>query len=231
MHSLNWTEKLRGKFIVLDGPDGCGKSTQMQLLSAYFDSQGIDVVNTADPGGTVIGDKIRKLLKYESKGIDVNTEVMLFMASRAQLVREVIKPALEEGKTVLCDRFISSTCAYQVAGDYPIDKILELARFAVGDIWPDLTVILDIDAKEGRERTGVTRGKKVKNEGGQAHFFDSPTIDQFDSRTLAYHKKVRKLFLKLEEVYPGIVKTLDVSSDTIEAVSENLKKLIIETDF
>jgi thymidylate kinase len=85
--------------------------------------------------------------------------------------------------------------------------------------------------KIGRERTGVRRSKKVKNDYGQSHLFDSPTVDQFDSRTLEYHKKVRKIFLQLDGVYPGVVKTIDVSSDSIEEVSEKIKKIIEETDF
>lgn len=223
--------KLVGKFIVLDGPDGAGKGTQLKLLTKSLEAEGISVTNVIDPGGTDIGDNIRKLVKYGSKGIDVRTEVMLFMASRAQLVAEVIQPALEEGKTILCDRFISSTCAYQGAGGYPIEQTLELGKLAVGQTWPNLTIILDLPPKIGRERTGVTRSKKVKNDYGQKHFFDSPTVDQFDSRTLEYHKKVRKMFLQLDGVYPGAVKTIDVSSDSIEEVSEKIKKIIEETDF
>jgi len=125
--------KFSGKFIVLDGPDGCGKSTQLELLAEYLNNEGIEVVKTHDPGGTKIGDQIRRLLKYGAKGImDVHTETMLFMASRAQLVAEVIKPAIEKSKTVLCDRFISSTCAYQGSSGYPLAKIIELGKFAVG---------------------------------------------------------------------------------------------------
>ncbi len=223
--------KLAGKFIVLDGPDGAGKGTQLKLLTKSLKAGGVNIVNVIDPGGTDIGDNIRKLVKYGSKDIDVRTEVMLFMASRAQLVAEVIQPALEEGKTILGDRFISSTCAYQGASGYPIEQTLELGKLAVGEIWPNLTIILDLPPKIGRERTGVTRSKKVKNDYGQKHLFDSPTVDQFDSRTLEYHKKVRKMFLQLDGVYPGVVKTIDVSSDNIEEVSEKIKKIIEETDF
>ena len=220
--------KFSGKFIVLDGPDGCGKTTQTKLLAEYLKKQGVEVVKTHDPGGTAIGDKIRKLLKYGSEGIDVRTEVMLFMASRAQLVAEVIEPALKKGKTVLCDRYISSTCAYQGVGGYSIEKILELGRFAVGDTWPDITVVLDLPPEKGRERTGVTRGRKVKSDRDyeQNHFFDSPTVDMFDSRTLDYHRKVRKAFLNLEEIYPGIVKIIDVSTDDIETIHRKIIEII-----
>lgn len=217
---------LQGKFIVLDGPDGCGKTTQAKLLAEYLERQGLDVIKTHDPGGTVIGDKIRKLLKYGSKDIDVKTEVMLFMASRAQLVTEVIGPALKSGKTVLCDRYISSTCAYQGAGGFSIEKILELGRFAVGDTWPDITLVLDLPPEKGRQRTGVTRSKTVDTDYEQNHFFDSPTVDMFDSRTLDYHRKVRKAFLNLEGVYPGIVKILDVSTENIETIHKKIIEII-----
>ena len=223
--------KFSGKFIVIDGPDGCGKTTQLELLAKYLNNEGIEVVKTHDPGGTAIGDKIRKLLKYGSEGIDVRTEVMLFMASRAQLVADVIGPALKKGKTVLCDRYISSTCAYQGVGGYSIEKILELGRFAVGDTWPDITLILDLPPEKGRERTGVTRSKRVESDYEQNHFFDSPTADMFDLRTLDYHRKVRKAFLNLEEIYPGVVKIVDGSKASIEKVHEKIKQVIKETDF
>ena len=223
--------KLSGKFIVLDGPDGSGKTTQLKLLAKDLKSNGLDIVIVADPGGTTIGDKIRKLVKYGSKGIDVKTEVMLFMASRAQLVAEVIEPALKKGKTILCDRYISSTCAYQGAGGYSVKKIIELGRFAIGDIWPDLTLILDLPPKKGRQRMGIKRSKKVMNDYDQNHFFDSPSMDQFDSRTLEYHRKVRRGFLNLGKEYPGIVKIIDVSMDDIETVHEMVLEVIQRTNF
>jgi dTMP kinase len=229
LNNKNLQKKFSGKFIVLDGPDGCGKTTQLKLLADYLKNQGIEVVKAHDPGSTAIGDKIRKLVKYGSKDIDVRTEVMLFMASRAQLAADVIEPALKKGKTVLCDRYISSTCAYQGAGGYSIEKILELGRFAVGDTWPDLTVVLDLPPKKGRERTGVTRGKKIEGDYEQNHFFDSPTVDIFDSRPLEYHRKVRKEFLRLPDYYPGLVKIVDGSQGDIEAVHEKLKQVIGET--
>lgn len=224
-------KRLAGKFIVLDGPDGCGKSTQIKLLADFLKTKQLEVVCTVDPGGTAIGDKIRKLLKYGSEGINVTTEVMLFMASRAQLVSEVIKPALDGAKVVLCDRYISSTCAYQQAGGYVVDKILELARLAVGDVWPSLTIILDLPPGLGRKRTGVKRSKKSKSDYEQNHLFDSPTADMFDRRTLEYHNRVRKAFLNLAGLYPGVVKVIDVSTSDISTVHKKIKQIILETDF
>jgi dTMP kinase len=227
-------DRLQGKFIVLDGPDGCGKTIQLELLKTHLVEHGIDVVQTTDPGGTKIGNQISRLLKYDAEGyMDVTTEVMLFMASRAQLVIEVVKPALEAGKTVLCDRFISSTCAYQGSNGYPIHKIIELGKLAVGDIWPDLTFIIDIPVEEGRERTGHKRYQKTKvnhKDANQAYLFDNVIADRFDSRTLEYHRKVRKWFLNIGEYYPGTVKIVDGKAD-IETVQGKILELISEASF
>ena len=227
--------RLSGKFIVIDGPDGCGKTTQLELLAKYLNDEGIEVVKTHDPGGTKIGDQIRHLLKYGAQGImDVHTETMLFMASRAQLVAEVIKPAIEKSKTVLCDRFISSTCAYQGSSGYPLEKIIELGKFAVGDVWPNLTIIIDIPAKEGLERTGrKPHQRRIANhkDTNQSHLFENTTLDKFDSRSVEYHQKVRKWFLMLEKEYPGVVKIVDGSNASIENIHEKIKQIIIETDF
>lgn len=228
--SLN--NKSQGKFIVLDGPDGCGKTLQLDLLASRLADRGIPIVRTNDPGGTAIGDQISALLKYDAKGpMDVATEVMLFMASRAQLVGEVIKPALAGGKTVLCDRFISSTCAYQGSSGYSVEKIIELGRFAVGDVWPDLTIIIDIPAEEGRQRTGHKRYGKTKvnhKDANQAYLFENAIPDRFDSRTLEYHRKVRKWFLNIGEYYPGIVRIVSGEAD-IETIHKRILE-VIETN-
>jgi len=224
-----------GKFIVLDGPDGCGKTVQLELLATYLKNHGIGVVQTTDPGGTKIGNQISRLLKYDAQGaMDVHVEVMLFMASRAQLVAEVVRPALEAGKTVLCDRFISSTCAYQGSSGYPIEKIIELGKLAVGDIWPDLTIIIDIPVEEGLVRTGRKPYQKTKvnhEDANQSYLFENVVIDRFDSRPLEYHRKVRKEFLRLPEYYPGIVKIVDGSNCNIETVHEKIKQTLVEKDF
>jgi len=224
-------KKFSGKFIVLDGPDGCGKTTQLKLLVDYLKDKSIEVVQTEDPGGTKIGEQISRLLKYDAQGeMDVHTEALLFMASRAQLVAEIIKPALEKGKTVLCDRFISATCAYQGSSGYPVDNIIELGKFAVGDIWPDLTIILDIPAKEGRDRTGHKKYQRAKTnhkDANQAFLFKNVITDRFDSRSLEYHRKARKWFLKIGEYYPGIVKVVD-GTGNIETVHKKIIDIIVK---
>ncbi len=231
MDNKSSNNKFAGRFIVLDGPDGCGKSTQLKLLADYLNRQGIEVVQTYDPGGTKIGDQISRFLKYDAQGkMDVHTETMLFMASRAQLVAEVIKPALEKGKTVLCDRFISATCAYQGSSGYPVEKIIELGKFAIGDIWPDLTIIIDIPADEGRSRTGHKRNQRTKTnhkDANQAFLFDNVITDRFDSRSLRYHRKVRKWFLKIGEYYPGIVKIVDGGNADIQTVHKQVMEIIL----
>jgi dTMP kinase len=228
-------DKLCGKFIVLDGPDGCGKSTQCASLAQWLTENGIELVKAHDPGGTRIGAQIRQLLKYGAKGrMDVHTETMLFMASRAQLVAEIVGPALKTGKSVLCDRFISSTCAYQGSSGYPVEKIIELGKFAVGDVWPDLTVVIDIAVEEGLKRTGRKPKQKTKvnhKHPDQGHLFANVVVDRFDSRTLEYHRRVRKWFLKLEEKYPGVVRIVDGSNADAAAVHERVKQVILETDF
>jgi dTMP kinase len=228
-------DKLKSKFVVLDGPDGSGKTVQLDLLAKAMESQGIAIVRTHDPGGTQIGDQIRRLLKYDAKGhMDVNTEVMLFMASRAQLVSEIIKPALAEGKMVLCDRFISSTCAYQGSNGYPTDEIIQLGRFAVGDAWPHLTIILDVPVEEGLERVGKKRHQKTRAnhaDAGQGHLFQNAVVDRFDSRPLDYHRKVRTEFLRLANYYPGVVKVVNGSQRSIEDVHEEITRIVAETEF
>ena len=126
-------DRLAGKFIVLEGPDGCGKTTQQAKLAAHLAGLGLEVVGCKDPGGTAIGERIRHvLLDYDLAEMNVRCEALLFMASRAQLVGEVIEPARRAGKCVVCSRFISSTCAYQGAAGSDIKDILQLGRIAVG---------------------------------------------------------------------------------------------------
>ena len=233
---IDMKERFSGKFIVLDGPDGCGKSTQAGMLAKWLKKQGVKVVSYRDPGGTKIGDQIRRLLLFDAKGkMDVTTEVMLFMASRAQLIAEIVKPAIEAGKVVLCDRFISATCAYQGAGGYSVEKIINFGHYAVGDIWPDLTIILDIPAEEGRARTGHKKGQRTKEKHKDANqgflFQNVAPPDRFDSRTLKYHKKVRKGFLNLPAVYPRPVVIVECDNKSIESVHESIIDAILKTDF
>ncbi len=148
-------DNLRGTFIVLDGPDGSGKTTVQAGVAQKLREAGLAVTVCKDPGGTVVGDRIRSvLLDHDLTQMSVQCETLLFMASRAQLVREVVRPAMRQGHVVLCDRFVSSTCAYQVAAGDEVGTIIELARYAIGETWPGLTLVLDVPVEVGFARIG-----------------------------------------------------------------------------
>ena len=208
---------LRGKFLVLDGPDGCGKSTQLRLLANRLAEAGGDAVVCQDPGGTEIGNRIRSvLLDHDLSKMDVNCETLLFMASRAQLVGEVVKPAVALNKTVLCNRFITSTCAYQGAAGYEPRRVIELAGFAIGDCWPHLTIAIDIDAEEGFRRIGRKRhhaGKYRQKDAGQGMLVDGIQPDAMEARPLDFHRRVRQIFLEVHEYYPTPVISVDGRGD------------------
>lgn len=206
------TEKLAGKFIVIDGPDGSGKTTQLKLLGQYLRSEGVDVLETYDPGGTVIGDKIRQLLLDSDHGeMTAACETMLYMASRAQLAAQVIRPAIEAGKCVLCDRYISATIAYQGAGGIETGKIHQIADVAVGGLWADLTVILDIQARAGLARLG---GKP----------------DRVESKTIEFHDKARQRFVKMGTHHPDRCVVIDAAGD-IDQVQGQLRETITGWQF
>ncbi|MGB0716850.1 MAG: dTMP kinase [Phycisphaerae bacterium] len=202
-------EKLPGQFIVIDGPDGCGKSTQLARLAAALRDAGNDVITCRDPGGTEIGDRVRGvLLNYDLSTMDPACETLLFMASRAQLMAEVVRPALAAGKIVLCDRFVSATCAYQGAAGFDPELVIALARLALRDEWPDLTIILDIDAELGFERIGDRK------------------LDAMESRPLAYHQAVIDLFRSCVDTYPGRVELIDGRVDA-DAVQQAIEEVIV----
>jgi dTMP kinase len=170
---------LKGKFIVLDGPDGCGKSTQGQLLIRWLKEQGVAAVSFRDPGDTIIGEKIREiLLSPEHHVMATATEVLLYMAARAQLWTEEIAPALRRNCVVL-DRWLSSTCAYQgFAGVFMMERVVALAERSLERVWPDLTIILDVDLKTAASRL-------------------NRPLDRMEQKGDSYHAKVREGFLKL----------------------------------
>jgi len=212
MSSTSLKDKLPGKFIVLDGPDGSGKSTQIQLLAEELQRQGIPLTRTFDPGGTRIGNQIRSiLLDHDLSGMDVRCEAMLFMASRAQLVGEVIDPAIRDGRAVLCDRFISATCAYQGAAGYPVDRIIELGRYAVGDRWPDMTLLIDVPAEEGFRR--MTRKR-----------------DAMESRPIEFHRRLCEIFRQLPGKYPDHVELID-GLGSPEQVHNRVMEVLRRVDF
>src|SRR5438093_8178712 len=145
----------RPLFISLDGLDGTGKSTQCRLLAEWLRKQGQEVVECADPGGTPVGDAIRDLLLGRRHDMSLPCEALLFMASRAQLTAEVIRPALAAGRTVLCDRFLLANVVYQGhAGGLEVERLWDLGRFATGGLEPDLTLVLDLPVEAALARRG-----------------------------------------------------------------------------
>ncbi len=234
-------DSLAAKFIVFDGPDGCGKTTQRDLLARHLRDQGLDVVTCKDPGGTDIGDRIRHiLLDYDLAEMAVRCEALLFMASRAQLVWQVIEPAIKQRKVVLCDRFVSATCAYQGAAGHDVQRIIELAPYAIGDTWPDLTIVLDVEVETGFERTGRKphhTGKNRKRNAGQHGMFDDALTDAMEARPIEFHRKVRQNFISLQNTptrtgaggcdYPAPVALIDTTnSPNPEAVHQEVLRVI-----
>ena len=181
----------RGKFITFEGPEGAGKTTQARKLIARLQAAGHEVLYTREPGGTPTGEAIRGILQYDKAGEAPcpETEVLLFAASRAQLVRKVIIPALEKGTMVVCDRFADSTTAYQGYGrGFPIDQMLAINQFAIDGAIPDVTLLLDLDLDIGFERL-ATREGGVK-------------LDRIEREARAFHEKVRQGYLQLARRWP-----------------------------
>ncbi len=196
-----------GKFIVLDGPDGCGKTTQQKMLSEWIQGQGVEVVCFRDPGTTAIGEQIRNiLLDTAHVGMGDNVEVLLYMAARAQLWKEYIQPALEQGKCVVLDRWITSTCAYQgSAGGFGVDNVIRVANHSLDRVWPDITLILDVDLKTAAGRM-------------------NRPLDRMEQKGKAYHQKVREGFLGLCGHYPNIIK-MDAAG-TPDVVQQQIQNAI-----
>lgn len=205
-------EILSGKFIVLDGPDGCGKSTQAELLTKWLNEQGVPTSRFRDPGDTSIGEKIREiLLNPEHLSMNTQSEVMLYMAARAQLWVEKIVPALQANQCVVLDRWLSSTCAYQgFAGDFGMDKVIRIAEDCLERVWPDLTIILDVDIR--------TSAKRLNRQ-----------LDRMESKGGGYHKKVREGFLVLAGQRKNI-HIVDATGD-VEVVHKKVLKIISEASF
>lgn len=188
----------RGIFISFEGSEGCGKSTQILRLAARFQHLDREVVQLREPGGTPIGETIRHLLKHDENAAAMTpeAELLLFAASRAQLVREVIRPALERGAVVLCDRFLDSTTVYQgVARQLDAAEVAAINKFAIGETLPDLTLLLDLDAAEGRHRAAARSQEKDRMEQEGAEFYEA----------------VRQGYLKLAKAYPERFVIIDAS--------------------
>jgi dTMP kinase len=197
----------RPLFISLDGLDGTGKSTQCRLLAEWLRKQGTAVVECADPGGTPVGNAIRDLLLDQRQDMSLPCEALLFMASRAQLTAEVIRPGLAAGHTVLVDRYLLANVVYQGhAGGLDPDRLWQIGQLATGGLLPDLTFVLDlpVDVALSR-RTGPA--------------------DRVESRDLAYHTRVREGFLAEARRHPDTIQVVD-ASQSIQKVHEQIRHVL-----
>ena len=202
---------LASRFLVFDGPDGSGKSTQLRRFVARAHRSNIPVCEVREPGGTPIGERVRELLLDPAhKEMAVRTELMLYMASRAQLVNERIKPALERGELVIADRYVSSTLAYQgTAGGLSPQEIVQVAEGACGPMWhesaawPDLTIIFDVD-----EQTAAARL--------------NPLLDRMEQKGAAFHARVRQGYLDQAAKWPDRYAVIDARANPDQVERQTL---------
>lgn len=226
------SHKWPGTFLVLDGPDGAGKTTVGRAVADRLTGEGLRVTCCKDPGGTEAGEGIRSLLlDHDLDGMDIRCEVLLFMASRAQLVADVVTPALERGDVVLCDRFVSATLAYQCAAGADFDAIIRLARYAIGDTWPDLTIILDVPSELGFSRISERTTSKQTPQGESD--VGATALDAMERRSDAFHQRVHENFLLLPGRYPSPVEIVDATGsleEVVQAVTERVESSLVSVD-
>ncbi|HSO27257.1 MAG TPA: dTMP kinase [Anaerolineales bacterium] len=197
-------------FITLEGPDGSGKTTQMVALVAALRQGGLDVLATREPGGTPVGEQIRAIV-HDLRNTDIvpRTEILLYLASRAQLVEQAIRPFLQSGGVVVCDRFADSTLAYQGYGHCTdLATLRMLLEFATGGLKPDLTLLLDIDAETGLRRRAA-----------------DGEWNRLDAYDVAFHRRVRQGYLELAHTEPQRWVTIDAGR-TPEQVQADLRRLV-----
>lgn len=201
----------RGTFITFEGIDGCGKTTQLRLLGERLRAEGRTVVETIEPGGTQIGKHIRKIvLDAQNAELKPRAELLLYFASRAQNVEEIIRPALSDGAIVLCDRFTDSTLVYQGCGrGLPAEPILELDRIACEGLQPDITVLIDIALDVSMERFRRRNERTASAE------------TRIDDESAAFHGRVRDGYLALAKQHPERIVTVS-GAEGIGAVAKNI---------
>lgn len=215
---MSKNDDTRGYLITFEGSEGSGKTTQVNRLAERFEKHNFDVLVTREPGGTDIGEEIRRILMHSEVGSKMTpeAELLLFAASRAQLVREVISPAIASGKVVLCDRFLDSTTVYQGVGRrIASEPVTMINKFAVGDLMPDITVILDLPAEVGLERARH-RAREMP--------------DRMEQENIEFYRKVREGYLVLAKALPGRFIVIDASKsieEVEEAIWENLRNHVV----
>ena len=192
---------------MLEGPEGSGKTTQIARLAHRFEGEGRRVRMVREPGGTVIGEQVRRvLLDAKNHGMTVGTELLLYMACRAQLVHEVIRPALDEGTIVLADRFLTSTIVYQgLAGGMGAEEVKRLYRATCGDVVPDLVTVLDLPAEAGLARVQAAHGG----------------FDRVEQKPIEFHRKVREGYLTVARAEAGRIVVVDASK-AMDLVAEDI---------
>lgn len=202
---------IRGKLVTFEGGDGAGKSTQLKLLRDYFDKIKKEVVFTREPGGTAVSEKIRKILKSKENSMCAECETLLYAAARAELINEVILPALKEGKTIICDRFIDSSLAYQGrARGLGEEAVLKANELALKGILPDLTFFLDITPDASFSRKG-----------------GAEEDDRLENEEKAFHEKIYSCYIDLAKKNPDRIYKLDATDDP-EKIHEEIIGILKE---
>jgi len=198
-------------FITFEGPDGSGKTTQVKRIGRKLIEKGFDIVYTREPGGTEISDQVREILmNMKNKQMCPRTEILLFCAARAQLVEEVIRPALQSGKIVISDRYADSTLAYQGYGHgFEQETLKQLLNFATGNLWPDLTFLLDISAEKGLRR-------RINNQ---------EEWNRMDDYQLAFHERVRNGYHQLAAADPQRWEIIDADQSEEAVENEIMQRL------
>lgn len=206
---------MTGKLITFEGGEGCGKSTQVEEVSRFLARAGVPLLVTREPGGTAIGDEVRAILLNRChRGMTALAELFLYLAARSQHVREVIRPALEAGKVVLCDRFHDSTVAYQGYGrGLDLDLVRELNARALDGIRPDLTFVLDLEVEEGLKRAKERSARRISD----------PDQDRFEEDAIEFHRRVRAGYRKLAEQESGRIVLIPAAGTRAE-VSSRLRQ-------
>lgn len=200
---------MRGIFITIEGPEGSGKSTHSKLLCDFLRRRGYRVLHTREPGGARISEAVRKiLLNKNNKGMSDICELFLFLAARAQIVDEIVRPALKKGYVVVCDRFHDATVAYQGYGaGLDLKLIEEMGKLATKGIKPDLTVLLDVETKKGLRRAGAK--------------------DRIETKSLEFHKRVRGGYLALAEREPERIKVVPTTEAKVSDVQDMVRRAVL----
>ena len=203
----------KGKFITIDGVEGAGKSTQIDLICSYLHRKGIEIVRTREPGGTDIGEKIRSvLLDVDNKEMHSDTELLLMFSSRNELIQNKIIPALNDGKWVVSDRFTDASFAYQGGGRMlSLDRIAKLENWVLGSFKPDLTFLLDISVEIGMTRVEARNAK-----------------DRIEQEERAFFERVRSVFIERSKIYPDRIKLINAerSVDEIQTQIQSIIELL-----